>query len=228
MTDILTTMAGSLVRLLRPGGGRIGSASAPTSGGANWAATTGRRIRRLGASGDRAGDGVRGPAGDGGASAAAGAECLPDPDAQREGGRARWSQHLYGRALDLKRPEMHDPEDWWQMAMTVARQPGSQIRGLGKYRTFVHLDIRPAARLVSGRRWMPTTSDKSLTEMGKAEIERLARRRPTTRRGRSTSRSRPGRSGLKWKRASRRSAQRGAPGRATTGKKLKGGSLEDG
>ena len=64
-------------------------------------------------------------------------------------GGARWSQHLYGRALDLKRPETHDPEDWWQMAMTVARQPGSQIRGLGKYRTFVHLDIRPAARLVT-------------------------------------------------------------------------------
>ena len=64
-------------------------------------------------------------------------------------GGARWSQHLYGRALDVRRPDGIDPEDWWQMALTCARHPASQIRGLGKYQTFVHFDIRPSARLVT-------------------------------------------------------------------------------
>lgn len=65
-------------------------------------------------------------------------------------GAAKASQHVQGRALDLAIPAGRTLAELLDAALTVAKRPGSRIRGVGLYDWGVHIDIRPSARLV---RW---------------------------------------------------------------------------
>lgn len=60
-------------------------------------------------------------------------------------GGARNSQHLYGRALDLAPPEGVSIYEFYQNIYNNTDNFG--IKGLGKYLTFVHIDVRPTDRL---------------------------------------------------------------------------------
>lgn len=61
-------------------------------------------------------------------------------------GGAPASQHLRGRALDIKSSVMK-PEILYDIIRTNALALG--VRGLGLYETFVHFDIRTTAHLVT-------------------------------------------------------------------------------
>ena len=65
-------------------------------------------------------------------------------------GGSRYSQHVEGRALDLAVPRKFILAEFREIVLFVARRPGSLLRGLGVYPTFIHIDIRPSPRLV---RW---------------------------------------------------------------------------
>jgi uncharacterized protein YcbK (DUF882 family) len=56
-------------------------------------------------------------------------------------GGARNSQHLEGRALDLKPPNGITPFNFYRVIKALA--PDCGIKGIGLYKTFVHIDIRP-------------------------------------------------------------------------------------
>ena len=62
---------------------------------------------------------------------------------------AKNSQHVHGRALDLRPPAGWTVAAFHARILQLARQELADIRGVGRYRTFVHVDIRPAARLVT-------------------------------------------------------------------------------
>ena len=63
------------------------------------------------------------------------------------GGRPR-SQHVEGRALDVATPrEMSAPEFHDRVREWAGTAP--DLRGLGYYRWGVHIDVRPAERLVA-------------------------------------------------------------------------------
>jgi hypothetical protein len=64
------------------------------------------------------------------------------PEQNRKVGGARLSQHVEGRALDLRTPDRIALEEFWLIVNRVARERGV-IHGLGLYPTFVHIDIRP-------------------------------------------------------------------------------------
>lgn len=66
------------------------------------------------------------------------------PAHNRRIGGARHSQHVEGLALDLKPPKGWSVTRFHALIKTFAR-----VRGLGKYRTFVHVDIRETSRRVS-------------------------------------------------------------------------------
>lgn len=53
------------------------------------------------------------------------------------------SQHVQGRALDLGLPGHMTAGVLYQIVYTLARYPGSAIGGVGRYTTFVHVDVRP-------------------------------------------------------------------------------------
>lgn len=55
-------------------------------------------------------------------------------------GGANNSQHLHGRALDLSPPDGIDLDTFYIAIKRNAANFG--VRGLGRYRTFVHVDIR--------------------------------------------------------------------------------------
>lgn len=59
---------------------------------------------------------------------------------------AKNSQHLYGRALDLRPPKGTSINTFYSIIRSHAKEWG--ITGLGRYTTFVHVDIRPSDRLV--------------------------------------------------------------------------------
>jgi uncharacterized protein YcbK (DUF882 family) len=62
-------------------------------------------------------------------------------------GGARHSQHVQGRALDLKRPRWTVDRLHREARAFAAAHP-NLVGGLGYYPTFVHLDTRPSRRLV--------------------------------------------------------------------------------
>lgn len=57
------------------------------------------------------------------------------------------SQHLYGKALDLQPPTNVTVEQFYNTLFNNYLTLG--IRGLGKYPTFVHVDIRDSDKLVT-------------------------------------------------------------------------------
>lgn len=61
-------------------------------------------------------------------------------------GGARFSQHVQGRALDLRPPDGVTLDQFYAGIKTNAVRWG--VRGLGKYKTFVHVDVRPTDRIV--------------------------------------------------------------------------------
>lgn len=61
------------------------------------------------------------------------------------GGSPR-SQHVYGRALDLRPADARALDALYDVARRRAESVGA-IRGLGRYDTFVHMDTRPTAEL---------------------------------------------------------------------------------
>lgn len=64
----------------------------------------------------------------------------------RKIGGARKSQHLQGRALDLKPPDGFTIDEFYQIMIDLAEE--STIRGIGKYLTFIHVDIRHTSKVV--------------------------------------------------------------------------------
>lgn len=68
------------------------------------------------------------------------------PDYNKQIGGARNSQHLHGRALDLSPPNGISNQDFYKEIRNNIESIG--VTGLGKYRTFVHIDIRKSLRLV--------------------------------------------------------------------------------
>lgn len=68
------------------------------------------------------------------------------PEHNRKIGGARNSQHLQGRALDLRPPFGIKVSDFYRIIKAIA--PDTDIRGIGLYPTFVHIDIRPQTRIV--------------------------------------------------------------------------------
>lgn len=68
------------------------------------------------------------------------------PSHNRKIGGARFSQHVEGRALDLKPPKGMSVEMFFSLIKSGAEAMG--IGGIGLYKTFVHVDIRSVDRLV--------------------------------------------------------------------------------
>lgn len=74
------------------------------------------------------------------------------PEWNAKVGGARNSQHMQGRALDLYPPSGWTLERFYEVIRAVALDSRSGIYGLGKYPSFVHIDIRPVpshGRLIS-------------------------------------------------------------------------------
>lgn len=65
-------------------------------------------------------------------------------------GGAKYSQHIQGRALDLRPPMGMPVSVFHHRILQYAKTEASKLRGLGLYTTFVHVDIRPTPSLV---RW---------------------------------------------------------------------------
>ena len=61
-------------------------------------------------------------------------------------GGARNSQHIEGRALDLRPPNGVTVDEFYKVIKELA--PLTYIKGIGKYGTFVHIDIRPINHIV--------------------------------------------------------------------------------
>lgn len=66
-------------------------------------------------------------------------------------GGARNSQHKLGRALDLKPPKGMTSRKFYEKIRKLADFPqvGSDIRGIGRYKSFVHVDTRSSWKLVA-------------------------------------------------------------------------------
>lgn len=73
------------------------------------------------------------------------------PEHNRRIGGAKHSQHVEGRALDLRPPAGYDVSEFYRVVSDLARSSVPSIRGIGKYQTFVHIDIRPGAHLALWR-----------------------------------------------------------------------------
>lgn len=71
------------------------------------------------------------------------------PKHNRKVGGARNSQHVQGRALDIYPPTGMSVAELHLLCRRRAVLPESNIRGLGLYPTFVHIDTRPGDNLVA-------------------------------------------------------------------------------
>lgn len=67
------------------------------------------------------------------------------PTWNRKIGGAPKSQHLEGRALDLRPPQGLSVLQFYNLIRSNSKEFG--IHGMGLYKTFVHVDIRPTDRL---------------------------------------------------------------------------------
>lgn len=67
------------------------------------------------------------------------------PEWNKRIGGAPDSQHMYGRALDVRPPEGFTPDSLYVLLKDLSRH--TALKGLGLYRTFVHFDIRPSLKL---------------------------------------------------------------------------------
>ena len=65
------------------------------------------------------------------------------PAHNRRVGGARNSQHVQGRALDLR-----PPRGWTSTELAAVARAIPEVRGLGLYDNFVHIDVRPVDRIV--------------------------------------------------------------------------------
>ena len=67
----------------------------------------------------------------------------------RQIGGGRHSQHVEGRALDLRPPAGWTVDRFVALVLLLARTSVPTIRGVGTYRAgqFVHLDVRPGTHL---------------------------------------------------------------------------------
>jgi len=63
------------------------------------------------------------------------------PEYNRLVGGVSKSQHLYGRALDLGVPKDMTLNQFHKIIFNIPMN--TALRGIGKYNTFVHIDIRP-------------------------------------------------------------------------------------
>ena len=70
------------------------------------------------------------------------------PAHNRKIGGARHSQHVQGRALDLRQPKGWAVATFHQRIKDLA-QALPDLKGIGRYQTFVHVDVRPTDRLVA-------------------------------------------------------------------------------
>lgn len=68
--------------------------------------------------------------------------CYRTPTYNAKVGGAKNSQHCQGRAIDLRPPAHLSLNEFYSIIRAIAKT--SQIRGIGKYKTFVHVDVRPA------------------------------------------------------------------------------------
>lgn len=67
------------------------------------------------------------------------------PSWNKKIGGAKNSQHKEGRAMDLKPPEGWSVMAFYELIKELSKI--SAIRGIGRYATFVHVDIRPGGYL---------------------------------------------------------------------------------
>lgn len=65
----------------------------------------------------------------------------------RKVGGARNSQHVQGRALDLRPPKGYTLEQFYKEILWLAKNKLHDIKGIGKYKTFIHIDVRPTNTL---------------------------------------------------------------------------------
>jgi uncharacterized protein YcbK (DUF882 family) len=73
------------------------------------------------------------------------------PEHNRMVGGARNSQHVQGRALDLRPPKGLSVDAFYALIKRLATSSVPAIRGIGRYATFVHVDIRPGSHLALWR-----------------------------------------------------------------------------
>ena len=69
------------------------------------------------------------------------------PEWNKRVGGARLSQHVQGRALDLKPPKGFTVLEFFRLIKANYKDFG--IHGIGLYPTFVHIDIRPTNNLAA-------------------------------------------------------------------------------
>jgi uncharacterized protein YcbK (DUF882 family) len=80
------------------------------------------------------------------------------PSWNKKIGGARNSQHLEGRALDISPPDGVTASEFYKVIKEMA--PSLHIHGLGKYKTFVHIDTRPTTGIAY---WAGTGAKDSRT-----------------------------------------------------------------
>lgn len=73
--------------------------------------------------------------------------CYRTPIYNASVGGAKLSQHQYGRAIDLHPPIGITVDQFYRLIFELSKN--THIKGLGKYLTFVHVDIRPSDKLIT-------------------------------------------------------------------------------
>ena len=71
--------------------------------------------------------------------------CYRTPDYNRKIGGAPSSQHIQGRAIDIRTPKDLTPRELFDVILALANS--TPIRGIGLYKWGCHMDVRPQTRL---------------------------------------------------------------------------------